>query len=67
MRNSISHTRFYDGAMSKTNGVVIVYKPTTSDNTKNKIHSLIFQDKDNRFKIILSPESLRQIVVTFSN
>lgn len=58
MRNSISHSRFYDGTMSKADGVGIIYQTSPKNPQLSRIEKLIFQDKNNRFQATISVKNL---------
>lgn len=66
MRNSISHSRFYDGTMLKLDGVGFIYQSTTYNPHKSRIENLVFQDINNRFKARISVKNLRQFTKTLA-
>jgi hypothetical protein len=66
MRNSISHSRFYDGTNFKSNGLGFIYSSIVNNPIKSKIDRLIFQDSSDRFKAVISITNLRQFAETFA-
>ena len=66
MRNSIAHSRFYDGTKMSVDGVGIIYQTAPHDPNKSRIEKLVFQDKNDRFKAIMPVKSVRQFAERFA-